>query len=141
MAWTDLTFYQTQYLMGDTAAQIVPDVSFPRVAASAEELINWKNVLPEDFPDAPPRLQRHVCMVAELIHMRSKAISGTDADGEQLVVSFNNKGYGETFARPFEEFAKMSATEFECEIVKLTMKRFNNTELHNELVSTWAGSW
>lgn len=140
MAWVTLDFYKTQYLMGDTAAQIIPDASFPRLSASAEELINWKNVLPDDFP-APVRLQRHVCMVAELIHMRSKAISGTDADDEQLVVSFNNKGYGEVFARPFEEFAKMSATEFEREIVKLTQKRFNNTELHNQLVSTWAGSF
>lgn len=123
MAWTTYQFYIDSFLMGDTAAAVIPDVSFPRVAAKAERAINWKNVV---FPDnfvAPDYLQLCVCEVAELLYMSEKSASQRAAG----ISSFSNDGYSVSYDTKSEDDIKQ-------QISGIRKKHLNDTALHNEFI-------
>lgn len=66
MAWVDLEYYKTDYLMGRKSE--IPDSDFAFWEKQAETSINWRRVTIES-PQEP--LKRCVCEVAELLFRKA----------------------------------------------------------------------
>ena len=66
MAWVDLEYYKSEYLLGRRPD--IPDEDFPFYERNAETRINWRKVTVDDPQDC---LKLCVCEVAELLYSKA----------------------------------------------------------------------
>jgi len=120
--WVDNTKYKEKYLLG--RKPIIPETEFSFWSRKAETEVNWRKI---ELDDIPEFLVNCICEVAELLYIQW-LVGGAETGG-QVVKSFSNDGYSETYGSTALSKSAMSKA-----ISDIIINNISNTSLHNQFV-------